>query len=225
MHHRRYTQEEKTTALNIVAETDGDERIASQQTGIPLKTIQRWVKKQKKHRRQHQWDKMERAYDTLADTTVKLSQAINQQIDSAPLNQLATTLNAVVNQFLKLDEQIAKRREEEAAAEAEATSEEGKEQIHRVEYVYPDGTIHDRPHWARNNPEYTSPLQGGGLRKAVWQNGNRQTCDHRPRGPGRTLLVAGTDLPDGQSGVARPEDAHATVPDIDQRNGATDRPG
>ena len=201
---RRYTPKEKSNALDQLASCDGDITEASKRTGIPAQTLRRWVEAQRKHRRERQWAKMERAYDKLAENAMKLTQAISEQIDDAPLNQLATTLNAVVNQFLKLDEQIAQMQTESES-----------EQVYRVEYKYPDGSLHARPHWARNDPEYTSPFQGGRVREALREDGDRQT-GHYPNGlHGGEMLVAGPNLPDGQSGVAGFEDDPAGLAAVD----------
>jgi transposase-like protein len=192
---RRYTPEEKAEALDVLASCEGDAAQASRRTGIPAQTLRRWVKAHQEQRPDRLRSHLERAHERLAEDALRLSKAINDQIEGAPLNQLATALGAVVDRFLKLDEQIAKM-----------VADNQGEQVIRVEYKYPDGTLHDRPYWARNNPEYTSPFQSGRVREALREDGDRQ-AGHRTNGlSGGDLLVAGADLSDGQPGLARLED-------------------
>ena len=201
---RRYTPKEKSNALDQLASCDGDITEASKRTGIPAKTLRRWVQVHREQRPERLRSKIERAHEQLAENALQLAKAIDSQIEGAPLNQLATALSAVVNQYLKLDEQLAKMIIE---------NQDG--QVIRVEYKYPDGSLHARPHWARNDPEYTSPFQGGRVREALREDGDRQT-GHYPNGlHGGEMLVAGPNLPDGQSGVAGFEDDPAGLAALD----------
>jgi transposase-like protein len=205
----RYTEEEKAQALAVITEREGSIPQAAVQTGISPQTLRRWWKVGQAGRRSRLQSRLERAQEKLADNALKLSAAIGNQMDDAPLSQLATALNAVINQYMKLEEHLATFN----------TGDKG-ENVVRLEHKYPDGTLHDKPHWARNNPEYESPFPGRGVREAVRQDGDGQ-AGYRPQSDERgEMLVAGSDLPDGDAGLAGLERGVAGGGRVDQRNGA-----
>ena len=200
----KYTPEEKSNALDVIAFCDGDLTEARKRTGIPVRTLRRWVSAHREQRPDRLRARIERAHEQLAEDTLRLAKAIASQIEGAPLNQLATALGAVVDRYLKLDEQLVHMKLENKG-----------EQVIRVEYQYPDGSLHARPHWARNNPEYTSPFQSSRVREALREDRDRQTGHHANGLYGSDLLVVGADLPDGQSGLARFEDDPAGLAAFD----------
>lgn len=130
---------------------------------------------------------LKKIHEQLEQDALLLSQAIQTAIDGAPLNQLATALNAVLDRYLKLKEYL---REEEV------------ERVIRVEYQYADGTIHSTPPWANADYAVTGEIPGDLLRETIRENGTRQDAGHI-NGTGReNMLVARADLPDGESGLA-----------------------
>ena len=103
----RYTAEQKQQALDVLESCGEDTALASAQTGIPAATLRRWVNQERKNRRARAQKQIERAHIQLADDAFRLSAAIGETIEGAPLNQLATALNAVIDRYLKLDEHLA----------------------------------------------------------------------------------------------------------------------
>lgn len=112
---------------------------------------------------QHDDHPMRQVRDSLAKTALRLMDALDEEsIAAAPLNQRAAALGIVLDRLLKVEQQLP------------APQGEPQEYVYRVEYKYPDGSIHSTPHWARNNPERGDTLSGSGLRKALRQDGSRQ---------------------------------------------------
>lgn len=66
-----------------------------------------------------------------------LAATLPDAIADAPLNQRATALNGLIDRILKL-----------AAQEPPSG-----DRVIRIEYEDPDGSIHDTPPWARDDPE------------------------------------------------------------------------
>lgn len=190
----RYSEDDKAAALATLDANDGDTHATSRATGISRRTLQRWQNERAAENAPDDGDHLatqaQALQASLLGTSAALVGAIRLQIDGAPLNQLSAALGVVVDRFLKLDEYIQQK-----------TLMQG-EQVIRVEYLYPDGTVHDAPPWAEDDFEYTGAVPGGGLRAALRQDGNGQDRGERG-GAGRgDVLVARPDLHDGDAGMA-----------------------
>ncbi len=195
---KRYRLSDKVAALRRLDALGGDFQAASTEIGVSDATLRTWKRQQLELMRQHsahlqQQDALLRAdlQQRMTQRALDLVEAIDaERIDGAPLNQLASALGVLVDRMLKLDT-------DEEAHDHDA--------IIRIEYRYPDGTLHDAPPWAAPDPAASGPLQGGGLRAPLRQDGDGQNRGDRDRAAWRSGVVAGADLSDGGSGLARPE--------------------
>ncbi len=133
---------------------------------------------------------VEQLHQQLEQDALQLAQAIEAAIDGAPLNQLATALGTVVDRYLKLDEYLQSKQSQES------------EQVIRIEYQYPDGTIHSTPPWANDDYEIPGAIQSDRLRQTLRQDGIRQDDGYVNGATRQDVLVAGTDVSDGESGMA-----------------------
>lgn len=192
---RRYTNEERHNAMKILDANDGDILATSEQTGIPVRTLRDWSVRHREERAQRLLETIRRLHEQLAENAMNLAAAIDNAVDGAPLNQLSTALGTVIDRYLKVDEHLA-----------QITQQNG-EQVFRIEYVYPDGTVHNSPLWANDDYAVESTLSRGGVRTPLWENGSGEN-GHRGYGDvaEREMLVARPDVHDGEPGVARFED-------------------
>jgi transposase-like protein len=155
----RYSDEEKQAALDCLAAHDGHFGETSAATGIPAATLRRWARQEQaqaldlsqvKHTLtafQNRWrsekvnDPQEQAQLDLllllTEDALLLADSIAEVIENAPLNQRASALSQVIDKILKLAE----------------LQPENDTQIIRVEYVYPNGTVHAAPYGAEADSE------------------------------------------------------------------------
>ena len=195
-----YNLDFKINALNLIDRHDGDVQLAAQSLELAERTLYRWLGDEDSLRQQYRSRQQRRRARLLEDLQVQMleqSRAILARLDEqtlkeAPLNQLATTLNSLLSHALKLEETIDQL----------DTSEE---QVVRFEYYY-DGALHGSPPWARRSEDGEGALQGSRLRTEVGQDPSRQD-DHPGERPlaRQEMLVAGTDFPYGDTGLARLE--------------------
>jgi hypothetical protein len=194
-----YTLEQKIEALKRLDE-QGDLAAVSREKKISVETLRQWRREAEairaEQRRRHQASTeltMSKVSEKLAETSLKIVEAMQKPdvIDKAPLNQLAAALGVLVDRYMKL---------------AGETTEHG-EQVVRIEYVYPNGTIADAPPWAGSNPEVERPLPGGGVRQALRQDRTGENAPDRQRHPARHAnVVARAHVSDGEPGLAGFED-------------------
>jgi len=192
---RRYTLDTKIHALNQLDKYDGDtSRIASELT-IPLKTLQTWRTQETDLRREYRARCTRQVAHLKSELQVAMldrSMAIVERMDddtlnNAPLNQLATTLSALVNHALKLEEA------------SEETDEQTEEKVIRIEYYY-DGAVQDSPPWTGASERSSSPIQDSGVRETLGQNGTGKNGSHGERTPTPDKwMVARSDVPDVES--------------------------
>jgi len=203
----RYTDDQKATALKQLR----TQTIAavSEDTDIPADTLRRWQRDHHANRAATREAQLFNLQDQLAENAQQLAQAIDAQIDSAPLNQLATALNAVIDRYLKLDEHLHTA---------------PTERVVRIEYQDAHGNIHKTPPWAKADPTADAPVQGGGLWTALWQDGDGQNPADTSGAQGRDDVVARADIWHGEPGVARPEDDAQPHQRGDQRERSPHRP-
>ena len=203
-----YSSDERAVALRVLQRLEGNLSAASRETGISPRTLKRWADGKsiagKKDGGGNEPGNNDDLYGqtkslqaSLLDTSLQLVQAMGERINDAPLNQLASALGMAVDRFLKLDEYI----QQNALAQ-------GEQKLY-VEYLYPDGSIHGSPPWARDDSERESAISGGGLREALRQDGNGQDRTGEGGNGWGDVLVAGPDLQHGDGGLAGPQGAAA----------------
>ena len=162
-----YSDEEKQAALDCLAANEGDYRATSESTGVSVKTLRRWAKQENaptygdevvrlreeltglKAKIESQPLTLESAGDDLRawlhnnllphliEGALLLSSSIPEVIEEASLSQRVTALNQLLDKIMKLLALVPTY----------------GEQVLRVEYVHPDGTIHGTPHWAEDDSE------------------------------------------------------------------------
>jgi len=196
---KRHTLNDQIAGLDAIDAANGDYQVAHAASGFSAAQLRAWDKQRETIRSEQHHYERERDARMLHDLRSKLAERALRVIESmddetiakAPLNQLASALGVLVDRYLKLDDAIP---------------EQVGEQVIRLEYKYPDGSIHSTPPWAEDDSEQQSTLQSGGVRQTLRQDGDGQD---RPDGSGlagQTRLVARPDLPDGESGLAGFED-------------------
>lgn len=187
----RYTRTEKDRAQQLLVDHSPAE--VHEQTGIPVRTLQRWKAQSREQRAASLLAQIETLHAQLAANAVQLAQAIDAAADGAPLNQLSSALGTVIDRYLKIDEHLQT-----------AVGRSG-EHIVRIEYQDPDGTIHDTPLWARNHSDRAVSSPGGGVWPPVWQDFNRSDRDNGSGLARSDDVVAGPHLYDDESGLAGSE--------------------
>lgn len=202
---RRYTLDSKIDTLNQLEAFDGDLMLTSDKLHISAKTIRNWRKHETDLRRayrQKQQRYLGRLKADLLTDMLERSQAIVAQmddevLDNAPLNQLSSALGTLVNHALKLEEVID---------DTDEQTEEEKEHIYRIEYVY-DGEIHETPPWAEEDSEPSESVSDSGVWQAVGED--RTGEDNSARSGHETFtprMVARSDVSDVEPSLAGLED-------------------
>lgn len=211
---RRYTYEEKRAALDTLAANGNDIPATSRATGIRRDTLRAWKRRHDEQRAERLYARIERLHEQLAENALGLAAALERSIESAPLNQVSTALGTLVDRYLKLDEYLE-------AKQAHSTDE--RERVYRIEYVYPDNTIHSSPPWARGRTDVFGPFQSSGVRTPVRQDGDGQDDDRGAGAEWDAVLVGRADVPDGEPGLARSENGAGGHPGYgSERNGTAD---
>ena len=194
---RHYPLDTKIHAMNLL-ETYDDLVTVSQELNIPAVVLNTWRKEEADLRQNYQ-QKLQRQFVRLkAELQVEMLERgmkvvacmDDETLENAPLNQLATTLSALVNQALKLDEA------------SEETDQQTEEKVIRFEFIS-DGRVTETPPWTVDSSEESSPIQDSSMRETLGQNGTRK---NHTNGRGEisrdAWMVAGTDLSDVESGLA-----------------------
>lgn len=200
----QYTLDQKMNALDLLESHDCDYQQISEKIHIPISILQKWKYKESDLRREYRGRLLKQFARLKLDLQVKMLQrgmSIVDMLDeetlrAAPLNQLATTLSALVNHALKLEEAITEDNEQ-------------AEKIVRFEYLY-NGSVHNTPPWAGASEGLPRKVQGSSLRETLGQDGIGQDDTHRTASGERqdTWLVARSDLSDGESTLEGMEDEH-----------------
>lgn len=117
--------------------------------------------------------RMSRVRRKLAAQALKLMESLDaESIAVAPLNQRAAALGIVLDRLVKLQQvetQLMAAKLRTAAARDQANESE----VIRIEYQYPDGSIHHTPLWADDGDagDAAPSLPRRGLWETFWQNG------------------------------------------------------
>ncbi len=135
---RHYTEAEKAAALERLAASGGSFVRASRETGIPASTLRGWARKAGGvcAPLPAGADALAQLQQALIRDAVALALSLDEAIDDAPLGQRAAALNQLIDKILKLADRLPA----------------GSEQVIRIEYGDPDGTTHQAPPWARDDP-------------------------------------------------------------------------
>lgn len=84
------------------------------------------------------WQTLHALLDELTGNALDLASSLGEVIDDAPLNQRAAALAQIIDRIMKLAALLPPPK---------------TEQVFRIEYVDPDGSIHNAPFWARKDSE------------------------------------------------------------------------
>jgi transposase-like protein len=152
---RRYTAEERAEALRSLDLYQGSIQLTSLRTGIPERTLRDWRKQRSLSDpvdNNHQEDlslppekkssaaaikELQDLRELLMSHVFEIAASLSQNDEL--VNMRAIAVSRLLDRVMKLDIQIAQ------------IIPDGP-QVFRVEYQYPDGTIHDMPIW--RNPVY-----------------------------------------------------------------------
>ena len=85
----------------------------------------------------------------LLDLALEIVNEMEEAIADAPLNQQVAALKAILDSVLKL--------------EARMPQTEPQEKVYRIEYRYPDGTIHNSPPWAEEDSDTEEEVYGSSM--------------------------------------------------------------
>ena len=205
MSRQKHTLEQKVEAINAI-QLGKSYAAVSDEYEVTVRTLQRWYEQRDSLRREFR-EQVTLETDTMilqarrdiAERTVALIKAIDdERILKAPLNQLSSALGVLVDRFLKL---------RDTEIEIDTLEEDTAEQVIRIEYYDAStGEVSAAPPWARDNPESSGAIQGGRVWEALRQDDDGSGYHNGKSHSWDEGLVAGTDLSNGESGLARFED-------------------
>lgn len=92
----------------------------------------------------------------LLDLALNIVNEMEEAIADAPLNQQVAALKAILDSVLKLEERMPQT--------------ESREKVYRIEYRYPDGTIHNSPPWAEDDSEGDEQIHSGRMWTPIWKD-------------------------------------------------------
>ena len=162
---RRYTDEQKAEALQHLDDNYGNVTLTALQTGIPIRTLRDWKRYRKleilkdlppekvARRRQQEIEPEEQADIEEEDSAAAYSrirahlmQHINTLLET--LTDDPDTANLRVIALTRLLDRVIK---------LEALVQSTSDQVVRIEYQYPDGTIHNVPPWESDWGDHEQP--------------------------------------------------------------------
>jgi hypothetical protein len=196
----KYTLKQKLDALQELQTGQSYESVSTKNS-MPMSKLREWYREREAIRREYQQelrdavaDKMLLVQQTMADKAALLVESIDaDRIKNAPLNQVASALGVLIDRYLKLQ-----------SGEHESST---GEQVFRIEYYDAStGKVSAAPPWARNHPESSSAVQSGGVRTTLRQDDDGANYRNGKSDPWDADMVAGSDVPDGESGLAGFED-------------------
>lgn len=138
---RRYTQEEKDQALELLIANNGDLSLTSAETGIPIRTLENW-------RRagvlpppvisppppppipDDRLEALEDIQQQMLREARNLAYSLRETVADAPLNQRVAALAQLLDRIIKLNTQLPNPT---------------KETVFRIEYIDPEGHVHATP--------------------------------------------------------------------------------
>lgn len=114
---RRYSDEDKATALAVLAAHNGDVSKTARETGVPRTTLQRWIEAENGAVAAIAADKKKGLADELETIAYKLVDAMPEKIAQATLQQLATSLGITIDKMQLLQGKPTERSETRATIE------------------------------------------------------------------------------------------------------------
>ena len=108
----------------------------------------------------------------LMHTALELACGLEAAIEEAPLRERANALGVMIDRLLKLQQWF-----EKVQGEHDEHQEEEEEKVVRVEYRYPDGSLHNAPPWANDDYEVETALPGGRVWAPFREDGGGETLD------------------------------------------------
>ncbi|MGB7342428.1 MAG: hypothetical protein WBC91_26255 [Phototrophicaceae bacterium] len=175
---------------------------ASVISGIPTRTIRKWqlnyeqIKAEyEKYMHDEGIHKLMIAQNRMADKIDDLVNAItHEKIEKAPLNQITSALGVVVDRFIRIHD----------AKEVEETP---HDHTFRIEYYdATTGKVSATPSWAEDHRLDESDVHSSFLWQTLWENRTSEAGHHGNGISREDDLVARTDISDGESRLARPQD-------------------
>jgi hypothetical protein len=92
----------------------------------------------------------------LLSLALELVDGLEESIPDAPLNQRIAALKTLLDSVLKLEERMPQP--------------EIQEKVYRIEYKYPDGTIHPTPPWAKDDSRGDESIHSGRKWTPIWKD-------------------------------------------------------
>jgi hypothetical protein len=160
---KRYTDDERAQALERLDANRGDFHLTSAETGISVGTLRQWKRRSHKNAEQiveESLKYLKYLQEQLIDNAVKLAESLEAATVDAPLNHRAAALGQLIDRIIKLAERIPQAVQ--------------REQVIRIEYRDPDGSIHSTPYWARGDSAPPGSFSSGRVRTSIRQDGNGQ---------------------------------------------------
>ncbi len=200
---KHYKLDKKIDALHAIAFGNQSYQEVADKMKIPIKTLQRWYTQRKEIFEKYEVESKLRTPNILAQTKYKLAEKTlfvlhtmdNKKIQDAPLNQLATTLSALVGQLGKLDSFIQQDKENQNDHDNTQHTE------WNIEYINPDGTIQNAPRWTAGDTQYLRTLQSRQLRATLGQDDSGHGDSDANSDRRGQRLVAYPNQRDSRSGV------------------------
>lgn len=117
-------------------------------------------------------ERLTRIINQLMQRAETLIESIDEPtITAAPLNQRSSALNAVratLDLLFKVQQQMM----------SQSANDDVTGQVIRIEYQYPDGTIHSTPPWAGKNARQPEAVSGRSLWETFWENADGEDAAH-----------------------------------------------
>ena len=157
---KRYTDDERAQALERLEANRGDFHLTSAELGISVRALRQWKRLYQKTTEQVVEDSLKYLQEQLIDNAVKLAESLEAATVDAPLNHRAAALGQLIDRIIKLAERIPQAVQ--------------REQVIRIEYRDPDGSIHSTPYWARGDSATGGALSRGRVWTPIRQDGNGQ---------------------------------------------------
>lgn len=140
---KRYSQKEQRAAVaRLLAEPGLSVRQLAAEMGVSVSTLHRWRQSYAPTPTPDESDAplsssqmIALLRERLIKSAVTLASSLDEVVDNAPLNQRATALSQLIDKIIKLAEQLPVEHE----------------QVIRIEYLHPDGSIRQRPPWAEDD--------------------------------------------------------------------------
>lgn len=140
---KRYSQkEQRAVVARLLAEPGLSVRQLAAEMGVSVSTLRRWRQSYAPTPTPHESDAplsssqmIALLRERLIKSAVTLASSLDEVVDNAPLNQRATALSQLIDKIIKLAEQLPIEHE----------------QVIRIEYLHPDGSIRQRPPWAEDD--------------------------------------------------------------------------